>query len=107
MNQRTINYTAFAVLALLWLGFGAALLFNPEILSSTWQAFRGWHWLVQALLTLITLPVVLGLWVWQTSWPLWLRLILVVGLAWATLYAFFPARADKQRKAAPANADVP
>jgi hypothetical protein len=53
-------------------------------------------WVVQALVTLLTLPVVLGLWVWQTSWPLWLRLILVIGLAWVTLYTFFPKKADNQ-----------
>jgi len=84
MTQRLINYFAFAVLSLLWLGFGAALLINPEILQSVWQAFRGWPWVGQALITLLTLPVVLGLWLWQTSWPLWLRLILVIGLAGST-----------------------
>jgi len=94
MTQRLINYFAFAVLSLLWLGFGAALLINPEILQSVWQAFRGWPWVGQALITLLTLPVVLGLWLWQTSWPLWLRLILVIGLAWVTLYTFFPRKAD-------------
>jgi putative copper export protein len=96
MNQRLINYFAFAILGLLWLGFGAALLFNPEILQAAWQAFRGWSWVVQALVSLLTLPVVLGLWVWQTTWPLWLRLILVIGLAWVTLYTFFPKKADNQ-----------
>jgi hypothetical protein len=96
MNQRLINYVAFAVLGLLWLGFGTALLINPDILHAVWQAFRGWPWMAQALITLLTLPVVLGLWFWQTSWPLWLRLILVIGLAWASLYTFFPKKADNQ-----------
>lgn len=102
MNNRLINYVAFAVLGLLWLGFGAALLINPEILQAVWQAFRGWHWLVQALITLLTMPVVLGLWFWQTTWPLWLRLILVIGLAWVTLYTFFPKKASNQPEASPA-----
>lgn len=96
MNQRLINYTAFTVLGLLWLGFGAALLFNPEMLQAAWQTFRGWSWVVQALLTLLSLPVVVGLWVWQTAWPLWLRLILVIGLAWVTLYTFLPKKAGTQ-----------
>ena len=100
MNQRLINYIAFTVLGLLWLGFGAALLINPEILQAVWQAFRGWPWVAQAMITLLTLPVVLGLWLWQTSWPLWLRLILVIGMAWVTLYTFFPKKADNQPKAA-------
>jgi hypothetical protein len=96
MNQRLISYIAFAVLSLLWLGFGAALLFTPELLQAVWQVFRGWPWVAQLLITLLTLPVVLGLWFWQTSWPIWLRLILVIGLAWATLYTFFPRKAANQ-----------
>jgi hypothetical protein len=42
MNQRLINYIAFAILGLLWLGFGAALLYQPRNTTAVWQAFRGW-----------------------------------------------------------------
>jgi hypothetical protein len=31
----------------------------------------------------------LGLWIWQTPWPMWLRLVLVAGLAWWNVYMFF------------------
>ncbi len=93
MNNRVINYLAFAILTLLWLGFGAALLMKPEMLNFIWQAFRGWPLVGQLLVALLTLPVVLGLWIWNTSWPFLLRLILVIGLAWVTVYTFFPKRA--------------
>jgi hypothetical protein len=33
-----------------------------------------------------------GLWIWNTSWPIWLRLILIIGLAWGTVYTFFPKK---------------
>jgi len=36
-----INYSAFVILAILWLGFAAALIFNPTLLDNTWQFFRG------------------------------------------------------------------
>ena len=85
-----INILAFAVLTLLWLGFGAALLFNREILNKVWKSFRSIPLLVQLLIALFTLPVVLGLWIWHTSWPVWLRLTLVAGLAWITIYMFIP-----------------
>jgi hypothetical protein len=86
-----VNLIAFALLTLLWLAFGAALLFDRGLLDQAWQRFRSWPLLVQLVVGLLTLPVVAGLWVWETTWPAWLRLALVIGLAWVTVYTFFPA----------------
>lgn len=85
-----ISILAFTTLTLLWLGFGAALLFNRELLNQSWHRFRSWNILIQLLVALLVLPVVLGLWIWQTRWPAWVRLVLVMGLAWMTEYTFFP-----------------
>jgi hypothetical protein len=88
-----INISAFAILTLLWIGFAAALIFNQAILDSVCLSFRGLPFIVQALVGLLVLPVALGLWIWETSLPLWLRLLLVIGLGWVTIYTFFPRRA--------------
>ncbi len=85
-----VSIFAFIVLTLLWLGFGAALLFDRERLPKLWSEFRSWNILIQLFVALLVLPVVLGLWIWQTRWPGWIRLVLVVGLAWMTEYTFFP-----------------
>jgi hypothetical protein len=85
-----LSIVAFTVLTLLWLGFGAALLFDRELLAKTWRLFRSWNILIQLFVALLVLPVVLGLWIWQTRWPAWMRLLLVAGLAWMTEYTFFP-----------------
>lgn len=85
-----INILAFTVLTLLWISFGAALLLNRELLDGAWRLFRSWNILIQLFVALLVLPVVLGLWIWQTRWPAWLRLLLVAGLAWTTVYTFFP-----------------
>ncbi len=91
MNSNAIiNIFVFAVLALLWLGFAAALLLRPSLLAKTWADFRKLPLPVQILVGLLLLPLVAGLWVWNTRWPAWLRLALVAGLAWITLYTFFP-----------------
>ena len=103
MNNRMISCTAFVVLALLWLGFGAALVFNPGILDTVWQLFRSWPLVGQAVIALLTLPVVLGLWIWNTGLPFWLRLVIVIGLAGATLYAFFPKKQPGQTNPVSAN----
>ncbi len=91
-----INLAAFAILTALWLAFGSALLLNREMLDTVWQMFTGWPLPVQAVVVLLTLPVVAGLWIWETSWPLLLRLVLVVGLAWVTVYVFFPREKHSQ-----------
>lgn len=85
-----INTGAFAILTLLWLGFAAALIFNQALLETAWQTLRGLPVIAQAVVWLLVLPVAIGLWVWESSWPLWLRLVLVIGLGIATLYTFFP-----------------
>jgi hypothetical protein len=101
MRDRIINITAFAVLTLLWLGFGAALLFNRGLLDTVWQSFRSLPIFIQLVAGLLVLPVVAGLWIWETSWPVLLRLVLVFGLAWVTVYTFFPRKTPNQLRSAP------
>lgn len=84
--------SSFVILAILWLSFGAALIFNPGILDNVWQWFRGLPLLLQIIIGLLLLPFVLGLWIWESSWPFWLRLLLVVGLGATTVFLFFPRR---------------
>ena len=89
-TNSAINILAFAILTLLWLGFLAALIFNPELLHTAWRSFRRLPLVAQIVVTLFTLPVTLGRWIWHVSWPAWLRLVLVAGLAWFTMVTFFP-----------------
>jgi hypothetical protein len=88
-----INIGAFVILTVLWLGFAAALLFDQAILDNVWTAFRGLPWGVQGVIWLLVLPVTAGLWIWEMDWPLWLRLVLVIGLGWVTIYTFLPRKA--------------
>jgi len=96
MTNRVINIVAFAVLSLLWLAFVAALLFNRMALDTVWHSFRSWPMVAQILVGLLVLPVVIGLWVWETSWPILLRLVLVIGLAAVTVYTFLPKKTPGQ-----------
>ena len=81
------------------------------MLEVAWRSIRGLPLLVQLLLWLFALLVMLGLWVWQTAWPLWLRLLLVAGLASMTVYTFFPrlaaGRAAGRRAAGPSGGRRP
>lgn len=102
MRDRIINVFAFVVLTLLWLAFAAALIFNRDLLDTTWQSFRSWPLIIQVIVGLLVLPVAAGLWIWETSWPLLVRLILVAGLAWVTVYTFFPRKMSSQTEISPA-----
>ena len=93
MSNMIISIGSFAILTILWLGFGAALIFNQALLDTAWQLFRGLPLWAQVILGLLLLPLILGLLIWQSPWPLWIRLILVIGLGLATIYTFFPKQA--------------
>jgi hypothetical protein len=80
----------YAVVVSLWLAFGAALLVSSGSLADLWERYRDWPLVIQGVVALLLLPWVVATWIWQTDWPLALRLILAAGLAWVTLYAFFP-----------------
>lgn len=87
-----INFGAFGILTLLWLGFAMAIILDHTILDTAWQALRGSPFILQGVVWLLILPVVVGLWIWESSGPLWLRLLLVIGLGWGTIYTFFPRK---------------
>jgi hypothetical protein len=84
------NIFVFTLFTSLWVAFTAALLFKREKLQERWQAIRRLPLLFQLVLWLLFLPLMVGLWIWQTSWPVWLRLVLVASLAWWNIFVFFP-----------------
>lgn len=88
--EMVFNIFVFTVFTLLWFAFLAALIFKRETLTNIWRSIRKLPLLIQLILWLLFLPVMVGLWIWNTSWPLWLRLVLVAGLAWWNVYVFFP-----------------
>src|SRR3954452_22084390 len=71
----------FIVFGAAWVAFGVALVLSQGSLDEAWAAIRGLPILFQALVWLLFLPVMIGLWVWETTWPLIVRLALVLGVA--------------------------
>ena len=80
----------FAVFALLWIGFGVALAWSHGSLDAAWTWTRSLPLLLQGVIWLLFLPVMLGLWIWETTWPLALRLALVLGVAGWNLLVLLP-----------------
>ena len=89
MNE-LIAVVAFGVFAILWIAFGYAIVASQGSLDEVWRWIRELPLAGQVVVALLTLPITIGLWVWETSWPLIVRLGLLVGLGTWNLYAFFP-----------------
>jgi hypothetical protein len=80
----------FLVFAGIWLALAAMLVLNPAAIDELWRAIGTLPILVQLVLWVLFLPVMAGIWVWETSWPDLLRLAIVIGLAGWTLLVFRP-----------------
>jgi hypothetical protein len=88
--SKMISFLAFIVLTILWVGFYIAMLANPGLLNAIWYTYRSYPFLIQVLAGILLLPLTLGLWVWESGWSFWTKIILVVGMGIATIYLFFP-----------------
>jgi hypothetical protein len=88
--EQLFNVAVFVVFGVLWVAFAAALVWSQGSLDRTWEWIGGQHVVVQGILWLLFLPVVAGLWAWETSWPLIWRVVVVAGLGFVNLYLFFP-----------------
>ena len=67
-----------------------ALIWSQGSLDATWQTIRSLPLIVQAVVWLLLLPVAAGLWIWETTWPMLLRLLLVAGIAGWNLLVLLP-----------------
>ena len=82
------------VFAALWLGFGAALATNPSALDDTRRFVRELPLPIQGIAWLLLMPLLVGLWVWGTDWPLVVRLVLIAGIAGWNVLVFMPRRGN-------------
>jgi ABC-type amino acid transport system permease subunit len=80
----------FGVFALIWIALGVGLIWSQGSIDQAWDSIRGLPLIIQALVWLLFLPVMIGLWIWETTWPLVVRLILVIGIAGWNLLVFLP-----------------
>ena len=84
------NGILFAIFAVIWVAFGAGLIFSQGSVDQAWQTIRDLPLIVQIVVWILFLPVMIGLWIWETTWPLIVRLVLVVGVAGWNLFMFLP-----------------
>jgi hypothetical protein len=88
--EQLFNVFVFLVFLALWAGFAYALVANQGGLDAVWQAIQSQHVVVQGLIWLLFLPVTIGLWIWESAWPVLVRLPLVVAIGAFNIWLFFP-----------------
>jgi hypothetical protein len=91
--EQLFNVAVFLLFLVLWAAFAYALVANQGGLDNVWASIRGLPLIVQAVVWLLFLPVTVGLWIWESAWPLAVRLVLVAGIAGWNLWMFFPKEA--------------
>lgn len=69
------------VFLLLWIAFSVALIFSQATLDSVWHWMGTLPLVGQIILWVLFLPVVVGLWIWESDWALWVRLVLIFAIA--------------------------
>jgi ABC-type amino acid transport system permease subunit len=87
----------FGIFAVIWVAFGVGLVWSQGTIDQAWEFIRSLPLLVQLVVWVLFLPVMVGLWIWETTWPLVLRLLLVVGVAGWNLLVFLPRAAQVAR----------
>ena len=84
----------FVIFALIWIAFAAGVIWSQGSVDQAWQSIRDLPLIVQIVVWVLFLPIMVGLWVWETSWPLIVRLVIVIGLAGWNLLMFLPRAAQ-------------
>lgn len=82
-----------AVFGALWALFSYALVRNRPSLDAAWIRIRHLPLVAQAVAWLLFLPVLAGLRIWRSRWPLVWRLVLITGLAGWNMLVFMPRSA--------------
>jgi hypothetical protein len=84
----------FAIFAVIWIAFAVGLIWSQGTVDQAWEFIRGLPFLLQVVIWILFLPVMAGLWIWETTWPVIVRLVLLFGLAGWNLLMFLPRAAQ-------------
>lgn len=84
---RVLSTYAIVIFAMLWIGFIVALIVNREWLDLVWNWARALPLAAQIIVWVFFLPGMVGLWVWESSWPVLVRLLAFGGIAGWTVLA--------------------
>ena len=85
---RVLSTYAIVIFAMLWVGFAIALVVNREWLDLLWNWVRALPSVAEIIIWVLFLPIMVGLWIWESSWSALVRLLAFAGIVvWTVLAA--------------------
>ena len=72
---------------MLWVGFAIALVVNREWLDLLWNWVQALPSVAEIIVWVLFLPIMVGLWIWESSWSDLVRLVAFAGIVVWTLLA--------------------
>lgn len=84
---RALSLYAIAIFAVMWVGFVIALAVNREWLDVLWDWAQALPLVPRILFWVVLLPIMVGLWIWESTWSPLARLVGLAGLVAWTLVA--------------------
>lgn len=83
---RAMSLYASAIFLVLWLGFVIALAADRTWLETVWVEVQELPLIPRLIVWVLFLPIMVGLWIWHSSWPTLPRVVgLVAIVAWTML----------------------
>jgi hypothetical protein len=80
---------ANVIFAMLWIGFIAALVSNREWLDVLWNWAQTLPLVLKIIVWVVFLPIMVGLWIWESSWSTLGRMAGFAGIVGWTLLAVY------------------
>lgn len=87
--SRVLSTYALLIFISLWVGFTIALVANQDWLDLLWHWVQDLPLVLNITIWVVFLPVMVCLWIWESTWPNLLRLIGFVGIGIWTLLAVY------------------
>ena len=84
---RVLSTYAIVIFTMLWVGFAIALVVNREWLDLLWNWMKALPSVAEIILWVLFLPIMVGLWIWESSWPDLVHLLAFAGIVVWTLLA--------------------
>ena len=83
---RAMTIYANVIFIVLWVGFIIALAVNREWLDMLWNWVQALPSIPKIIVWVMILPIMVGLWIWESSWPALANLAGLAGIiAWTLL----------------------
>ena len=86
---RAMSIYANVIFLVLWVGFITALVVNREWLDVLWNWAQALPMIPRIIVWVLFLPILVGLWIWESTWPVLGRLVGFAGIVVWTLLAVY------------------